>query len=174
MTLTKTIDASKYMFALAIGRQLENNYRQIVFDCSGFGADISSIMLVHQRSQDTAPYIVTETTGEDSLTWTITNTDTAFEGNGKAELRITFTNGLAKSVVYTTYTIKSITADTTIPSALQSWYDAMIEYIDENSITEEDLAQAIASKGLRKNICNGYRKHHDKRWLYASETCHRR
>ena len=127
---------------LSIGRQLEDNYRQIVFDCSGFG-EVSSVTLVHQRSQDTAPYLV-ETSNTNSLTWTITDTDTSFSGYGKAELRVTFTDGLAKSAVFTTFVIASITADTVIPSALQSWYDAMIDYIDDNSITEDDLEQAIA------------------------------
>lgn len=144
MAIIKTIDASKYAYALAIGRQMENNYRQITFDCAGFGVEVASIMLVHQRSQDSAPYIVAETTGENSLTWTITNTDTAYAGAGKAELRVSFTNGLAKSVVYTTHVIKSITGDTVIPAPLQSWYDAMIQYIDDHSVTDEQLAQAIA------------------------------
>ena len=144
MTVTKTIDASKYAFALAIGRQMENNYRQIIFNCAGFGVEVASIMLVHQRSQDTAPYIVAETTGEDNLTWTITNTDTAYAGAGKAELRISFTNGLAKSVVYTTHVIKSITGDTVIPAPLQSWYDAMIQYIDDHSVSPEQIDAAVA------------------------------
>ena len=127
---------------LMIGRQLENNYRQFVFDCSGFG-DVASITLVHQRSEDVAPYLVT-TSNTNVLTWTVTNTDTSYSGYGKAELRITFTDGLAKSAIYTTFVVESITADSVIPSALQSWYDAMIDYIDDNSITEDDLAQAIA------------------------------
>lgn len=143
MATTKTIDASKYAYALAIGRQMENNYRQIIFNCAGFGVEVASIMLVHQRSQDTAPYIVAETTGEDSLTWTITNTDTAYAGAGKAELRVSFTNGLAKSVVYTTHVIKSITGDTEIPEPLQSWYDAMIEYIDDHAATPEQIEAAV-------------------------------
>ena len=127
---------------IAIGRQMENNYRQIIFDCSGFGVEIESVMLVHQRSQDVAPYIAASTT-ENSLAWTVTNTDTAFFGYGKAELRISFANGLAKSITFTTLCVKSITADTTIPSALQSWYDTMIEYIDEHSVTIDEVDDAI-------------------------------
>ena len=127
---------------LVIGRQLEDNYRQFVFDCSDFGVEVTSITLVHQRSQDVAPYLV-DTSSTDSLTWTVTDTDTSYAGYGKAELRISFSNGLAKSVVFTTMVLASITADAVIPSALQSWYDAMIDYIDENSISPEELAQAI-------------------------------
>lgn len=144
MTAIKTIDASKNPFTLAIGRQLESNYRRIIFDCSGFDTEVETITLVHQRAQDVAPYIVTQTTGETSLAWDITSTDTAFDGIGRAELRINFSNGLAKSAVFRTLVIKSITADTTIPEPLQSWYDAMIAYINEHSVTDEQLAQAIA------------------------------
>ena len=39
--------------------------------------------------------------------------------------------------------IKSITADTTIPEPLQSWYDAMIEYIDEHSVTIDEVDQLV-------------------------------
>ena len=127
---------------LVIGRQLEDNYRQFVFDCSDFGADVTGVTLVHQRSQDVAPYLV-DTSSTDSLTWTVTETDTSYAGYGKAELRISFSNGLAKSVVFTTMVLASITADAVIPTALQSWYDAMIDYIDEHSISPEELGQAI-------------------------------
>ena len=127
---------------LVIGRQLEDNYRQFVFDCSDFGAGVTGVTLVHQRSQDVAPYLV-ETSSTNTLTWTVTDTDTSYSGYGKAELRVSFSDGLAKSVVFTTMVLASITADAVIPSALQSWYDAMIDYIDENSISPDELAQAI-------------------------------
>ena len=126
---------------VVIGRQLENNYRQFIFNCSGFG-NVASVMLVHQRSSDVAPYIVDSVSG-DVLTWTVTDTDTSYSGSGQAELRITFTDGLAKSVIFRTVVLKSITADAVIPSALQSWYDAMIEYIDDHSISPDELGQAI-------------------------------
>lgn len=140
--VTKTINACLYIKTLEIGRQLENNYRQIIFDCSGFGEDIAEITLVHQRSKDEAPYIVT-TSDSETLTWNISDTDTAYAGLGQAELRISFASGLAKSIVYATHVIESITGDTEIPEPLQSWYDAMIDYIDDHSISPEDIAQAV-------------------------------
>ena len=127
---------------IAIGRQLEDNYRQLIFECSGFGSGITGVTLVHQRNKDTAPYIVTSSV-TDTLTWTVTDTDTAYYGYGKGELRISFADGLAKSIVFTTLTVKSITADTTIPEPLQSWYDAMIDYIDENSVTLDEVDELI-------------------------------
>ena len=126
---------------VVIGRQMENNYRQFTFNCAGFG-DVAEITLVHQRSQDVAPYIVTSETGN-TLTWTVTDTDTSYSGSGQAELRIVFADGLAKSVIFRTVVLKSITADAVIPSALQSWYDAMIDYINDHSISPDELGQAI-------------------------------
>lgn len=142
--VTKTINVCLYIKTLEIGRQMENNYRQIIFDCSGFGEDIAGITLVHQRSKDEAPYIVTTSAGE-TLTWNISDTDTAYAGLGQAELRISFASGLAKSIVYATHVIESITGDTEIPEPLQSWYDAMIQYIDDHAATPEQIEAAVAA-----------------------------
>ena len=127
---------------IALGRQMENNYRQIIFDVSDFSETITSIMLVHQRKGDAAPYIV-DTVSGDQFIWTITNTDTAYYGYGQGEIRINFDNGLAKSYVFTTMVIKSITGDTEIPEPLQSWYDAMIEYIDDHAASPEQIEAAV-------------------------------
>lgn len=140
---TSIINCTSKPQVLMIGRQLENNYRQFVFDCSAFGSDIESITLVHQRKTDVAPYLVT-TSNTDTLTWTVSDTDTAFSGYGRAELRVEFADGLAKSAIYSTCVLESITADATIPEPLQSWYDAMIEYIDDHSVSPEEIEQAVA------------------------------
>lgn len=143
---TKTFSAScmKEDARVALGRQMENNYRAITFDLSGFGVEVVRAMIVHQRKADAAPYVVTSATGGDSITWTVTDTDTAYAGSGRAEIRIEFADGLAKTVVFQTVVIPSITADTTIPEPLQSWYDAMIDYIDDHSVSPEQIEQAVA------------------------------
>ena len=143
---TKTFSAScmKEDARVGLGRQMENNYRAITFDLSGFGVEVVRAMIVHQRKLDTAPYVVTSVAGQDSITWTVTNTDTAFAGSGEAEIRIEFADGLAKTVVFQTVVIPSITADTEIPEPLQSWYDAMIDYIDDHSVSPEQIEQAVA------------------------------
>ena len=131
---------------IVIGRQCETGVTQIQFDLSylietyGNG----SAVIVHQRSQDVAPYIVSDyERGDGIVTWTIDDVDTLFDGCGHCELRWTVNDALAKTVVYKTITIKSITGDTEIPTALQSWYDAMIEYIDTHSVDPEDIYEAV-------------------------------
>ena len=127
---------------IVIGMQMENNHRQFVFDCSVFGEEVTSITLVHQRSKDEGPYPAA-TSMSDTLVWTITDTDTAYAGYGKAELRVSFANGLAKSMTYQTVVQRSITGDTVIPEPMQSWYDALIEYIDEHAATPEQIEAAV-------------------------------
>lgn len=127
---------------IVIGMQMENNHRQFVFDCSVFGEEVTSITLVHQRSKDGGPYPAA-TSMSDTLVWTITDTDTAYAGYGKAELRVSFANGLAKSMTYQTVVQRSITGDTVIPEPMQSWYDALIEYIDEHAATPEQIEAAV-------------------------------
>lgn len=142
--IIKTITASclKDYQTITIGRQMEDNHRQFVFDCSGFDEEVTSIELVHQRSEDVAPYPVT-TSSTDALTWTVTDTDTAYSGGGRAELRIHFANGMAKTAVFKTSVIASITGDTVIPEPLESWYDALIDYIDDHAATPEQIEAAV-------------------------------
>lgn len=142
--IIKTITASclKDYQTITIGRQMEDNHRQFVFDCSGFDEEVTSIELVHQRSKDVAPYPVA-TASTDTLTWTVTDTDTAYSGGGRAELRIRFANGMAKTAVFNTSVIASITGDTVIPEPLESWYDALIDYIDDHTATPEQIEAAV-------------------------------
>ena len=74
---------------LPLGRQGEHGVRQVRFDLSylieNFGE--GAAILVHQRSQDLAPYIVSAVQDGDRLEWTVTDADTAYKGLGKAEIR---------------------------------------------------------------------------------------
>lgn len=130
---------------LLLGRQMENEARRIIVDLSAWISAYGEgkAVLAHQRPGEAAPYIVNAAQDGSALTWTVTNTDTAFAGRGQAELRWMVGDVLAKSVVFPTRVKASITADEMIPDALQSWYDAMIEYIEANSIGPDELAQTV-------------------------------
>lgn len=131
---------------ILIGRQAENNAVNIIFDLSflinHFGDGTAT--LVHQRTKDNAPYIVTTQQNGSTLSWNVTNIDTAYVGVGQAELRWTVGDTLAKTVIYKTWTVKSITANTVMPDVYQSWYDAMINYIDQLKVDSDSrLAEAV-------------------------------
>ena len=141
---------------ILIGRQAENNAIKVVFDLSfliqNFGE--GTAVLVHQRTKDNAPYIVTTQQDGSTLSWNVSQIDTAYVGVGQAELRWTVGDTLAKTIIYKTWTVKSITADEVMPDEYQSWYDAMIEYIDSivgvklNKPTVEGTSgQVLATNG---------------------------
>lgn len=128
---------------LDIGRQGETQARQVVFDLSWmverFGD--GTAVLMHQRSQDGLPYQVEAVQDGTTLTWTVTDTDTAYTGYGKAEIRWTVGEALAKTVTYKTRVMESITGDTEIPDTYQSWYDQMVETVGQEA---EQKAEAVA------------------------------
>ena len=131
---------------LPIGRQLEHGVRQVWFDLSylieNFGEGTAT--LVHQRNQDLAPYIVSTEQTNTNLMWTIDETDTAYEGFGRAEIRWVVNDDLAKTVIYKTNVQKSQTAQTEVPEPLESWYDTMIVYIDQLKVdSDARLVEAV-------------------------------
>ena len=130
---------------ILLGRQGENKARQIEFDLSWLIEEYGegTAVLVHQRSKDGAPYICTATQDGSVLTWTLNNLDTAYDGWGQAELRWTVGDVLAKTLVYKTMVVRSITSDAEMPDPYESWYDQMIDYINENAVTYQELGQAI-------------------------------
>lgn len=129
---------------LPLGRQGEHGVRQVRFDLSylieTFGE--GTAILVHQRSQDLAPYIVSAVQDGDRLEWTVTDTDTAYKGFGKAEIRWTVGDDLAKTVTYKTSVQRSLTEQTEIPDPLESWYEQMLEQIGNSQEYAQQAAQS--------------------------------
>ena len=129
---------------LPLGRQGEHGVRQVRFDLSylieTFGE--GTAILVHQRPQDLAPYIVSAVQDGDRLEWTVMDADTAYKGFGKAEIRWTIGDSLAKTVTYKTSVQRSLTEQTEIPEPLESWYEQMLEQIGNSQEYAEQAAQS--------------------------------
>ena len=148
VTVNITVTDEAVQPEIYLGRQGETNAREIVFDLSALRTKYGTgtATLYHQRSKDPAPYLIGETTGT-TLTWTVSETDTVYAGIGYCEFRYTFgTEGLSKSTMFATNVKASLSGDVIIPAALQAWYDALIDYIDEHSggsVDPEDIAAAV-------------------------------
>lgn len=129
---------------LPIGRQGEKGVRQVWFDLAylitNFGE--GTAVLVHQRSKDAAPYIISTQQTGNNLMWTIDETDTAFEGIGKAEIRWTVDDTLAKTVIYKTNVQKSLASETEVPDPYESWYDALLTKIGDSQEYAEQAAES--------------------------------
>lgn len=148
VTVNITVTDEAVQPEIYLGRQGEKQAREIVFDLSAlrekYGAGTAT--LYHQRSKDPAPYLIAETTGT-TMTWTVSETDTVYAGIGYCEFRYTFgTDNLSKTTMFATNVKESLAGDVIIPPAMQSWYDALIDYIDEHgggSVDPEDIAAAV-------------------------------
>jgi len=148
VTVNITVTDDAVQPEIYLGRQGEKQAREIVFDLSAlrekYGTGTAT--LYHQRAKDPAPYLIAETTGT-TMTWTVSETDTVYAGIGYCEFRYTFgTEGLSKSTMFATNVKASLSGDVIIPAALQAWYDALIDYIDEHSggsVDPEDIAAAV-------------------------------
>lgn len=127
---------------IPLGRQGENLARTIYFELSELISNYGegTATLVYLRSRDSAPYVCDTTQSGSMLSWTPTDTDTAYAGAGKCELRWVVGDVLAKSIVYRTSVTESITGDSTVPSEYESWYEALLEHISEYEIASDQIA----------------------------------
>ena len=126
---------------IPLGRQGENLARTIYFELSELISNYGegTATLVYLRSKDSAPYVCDTTQSGIMLSWTPTDTDTAYAGAGKCELRWVVGETLAKSIVYRTSVTESITGDSTVPSEYESWYEALLEHISEYEIASDQI-----------------------------------
>lgn len=145
--ITATTDKGKI---LPLGRQDEKNARQVWFDLTwlieNFGEGTAELR--YQRSKDGAPYIVTNATRESNrLVWTVSRTDVAFDGFGKAEIVWTVTGAdtEAKTVIYKTNVLASLATETEVPDPYESWYDKMMENIGDSQGYAEQAAQSATN-----------------------------
>lgn len=130
---------------LPLGRQGENEALQIVFNVSELIAEYGegTAVLVAQRSQDVAPYAIVTSQTDKTVTWTISSTDTLYQGVGKANLMWNVNNTIAKTIDFDTYVFPSISGIVAVPDALESWYNEMIEYINSIAIDDSKIEEVV-------------------------------
>lgn len=122
---------------IPLGRQGENEVTTVLFDVSGWADEYGDgeFTLLHERCMDTAPYECPITIEDDVISWVIRNVDTAYPYSGQAQLIYIVNDDVAKSVIYKTFTIKSIDGDPVFPDPYDDWLRQMhedAEYVREN------------------------------------------
>lgn len=134
---------------IPLGHRGENEAREVVFDLTEYINTYGpgTARLLHQRNGDPAPYIVPVVQEDDTLTWTVTDADTAAPGRGSAELQWMVNNTLAKSDTWTTRTQTALDDGATAPpTGAEGWYQQLIAYIDSlrgTGVSEEQIAAAV-------------------------------
>ena len=111
---------------IVIGRRTTYDTLQVVFDLSYLAETYGSgaAVLVVKRSQDTTAYPAIITQDGNTLTWTISETDTYYVGAGECELMWYVNNGLAKTIIYPVVVMRDIlqTAEEP-PDGYENWVE---------------------------------------------------
>lgn len=132
---------------IVIGRRGENDATQVVFDCSQFVSTYGdgTAVLLAKRPQDTTAYPVTVEQDGSTVTWTVSDTDTAYRGAGECELFWYVGDTLAKSVVYRTVIGKDIgEATEEPPDAYETWVEQLTALGATTAQNATDAAQSAS------------------------------
>lgn len=130
-----------------LGIQGENLAREIPIDVSAWLIDFpnGSISIWHKRNGDSEPGPTGATLDREKgiLTWSPTNTDTYYDGEGSAEVRLTEDGVIKKTREIKTDVSPAVTlAGTTQGSDWQSYINAVEEIKDEAVAAAADAAEA--------------------------------
>ena len=140
---------AKSIKVIQLGHRGENEAREIIFDLADYISTYGpgTARLLPQRDGDPAPYIVPAVQSDSTLTWTVTDADTAAPGTGSAELQWMVNDVLAKSDIWNTRTKAALDDGATAPpTGADGWYQQLIAYIDSlkgDAVTPEQIAAAV-------------------------------
>ncbi len=142
------VDCAAYPVTLQIGLQGENEATQVEFDLSAFADEFGAgqAELAIKRCGDTTPYpLELYVDGNNKATWTITNTDTAKAGHGRAQLSYYVDDIVKKTVIYTTYVGQSVSQGTVPADPYESYLERMMA-IGAQVAASVELAQAAVEE----------------------------
>ena len=136
---------------IPLGRQGENLATCVIFDCSGFAQlyGDGTAELLHELKSGTVYPVAIQQDGA-SVSWTVSASDTATVGAGRAELRWYVGDTLANSAKFRT-SVSSALPDTSVstpPAPQQSWVEEVLaaaQEIKDGAISDDKLAEAIAA-----------------------------
>jgi len=147
---------------IVIGRRGTYDTIQIAFDLSylveSYGNGVA--VLAVKRSQDSSAYPAVVTQEENTLTWTVSETDTYYVGAGEAQLMWYVDGGLAKTIIYPMVVMKDILMTSEeAPDAYQTWVDDLTALGAETLQNAQKAAQsATEAKASEDNAAESARK----------------
>jgi hypothetical protein len=120
---------------------------QIAFDLSYLIENYGSgtAVLAVKRSQDESAYPAVVTQDGNTLTWTITETDTYYVGSGECQLMWYVDGSLAKTIIYPMVVMRDIlsTAEEP-PDGYENWIEHLTELGAETQQNAQDAAQSAS------------------------------
>lgn len=136
---------------IVIGRRGTYNTQEVTFDLSylveNYGNGTAVLML--KRSQDISAYPAVASQADNVLTWTVSDADTYYVGNGEAQLMWYVNDGLAKTIIYPMVVMRDIIGTTEDPpSGYENWIEHLVD------LGEETLENAQAAEQSATNAAN--------------------
>jgi hypothetical protein len=132
---TIIVNVENHIGTLQLGRVGENNARQIVFDCSAFEQIYGNgTAQVSARLPTGEKYPVSVEQTDSAVVWTVSAADVGAAGTGQAELSWIVNDIIAKTQIFRTSIVKSLTGTETPepPSPYQDWVDR-VEAVGEQA-----------------------------------------
>lgn len=130
---------------IPLGRQGENNVRQIIFKASYLKskvADGGEFVLLHQRNGDAQPYPVSIAEESGYIIWTVTNADNANSGLGECELQYIVDDAVVKTKIWKTRVAESLEESGDVPDPESGWVADLLKKISESTGTGDGLPDA--------------------------------
>lgn len=139
---------------IVIGRRGTYDTMQIAFDLGylveSYGNGVA--VLAVKRSQDESAYPAVVTQAENILTWTVSETDTAYVGAGECQLMWYVDGGLAKTIIYPMVVMRDIlsTAEEP-PDGYENWIEHLTELGAETQQNAQNAARSASDASTAKD-----------------------
>ena len=136
---------------IIIGRRGTYETEQVVFDVSWlidtYGAG-SAVLMVHRPTDQTA-YPVEAVLDGNTLTWTVSETDTQYRGHGECEIFWYVNGGLAKSCICCVTILRDIGETTeTAPDPYETWVETLTR-LGAETLTNAQAAEQSANSAAQ-------------------------
>ena len=139
---------------IVIGRRGTYDTLQIAFDLSylveSYGNGVA--VLAVKRSQDESAYPAVATQEDNTLTWTVSETDTYYVGAGEAQLMWYVDGGLAKTIIYPMVVMRDIlmTAEEP-PEGYENWIEHLTGLGAETQQNAQNAAQSATEAKISED-----------------------
>lgn len=134
--------------SICLDHQSEDHVLAFQFDFNEWADEYGtgSFFIKHQRAGDANPYVVPTVSIEgNTATWTVSDTDTAVNGIGEAELNYVGEDFHKKSDRFNTFVSMALGPHGSIPDPEQDWLDQLAGLRDE-AVQAAEAAEGYAEQ----------------------------
>lgn len=132
---------------ITIGRRASHGTERVVFDLSylikTYGEGVAELLV--KRPVDSSAYPAITSQQDNTLTWIVSDVDTAYKGAGECEIFWYVDDGLAKSIIYPLTIMRDIGETTEdVPAGYQNWVDHLTELGAETLENAQEAAESAS------------------------------